>query len=167
MSAKIWQKISNLKSQTYVDLRFEIFCQIFADNFSNFFWSKNFRIFLNSKKNIIFSELRKIFWYSFDVKLSDLSIYDVFRAFGVRQIWFPAPTRYCEGTKTCSISRIFWILVRIDRFRRYFSSCKQKSKFFSAKKIFFSELRKKFGYVFDVKISNLSIYDVFSAFWAL
>ena len=23
-----------------LDLRFEIFCQIFADNFSNFFWSK-------------------------------------------------------------------------------------------------------------------------------
>ena len=31
------------------------------------------------------------------------------------------------------------------------------------KKIFFSELRKKIGYVFDVKISNLSIYDVFRA----
>ena len=32
------------------------------------------------------------------------------------QRMFPAPTRYCEGTKTCSISRIFWILVRIRPF---------------------------------------------------
>ena len=60
----------------------------------------------------------------------------------VRQIWFPAPTRYCEGTKTCSISMIFWILVRIDRFRRYFSSCKQKSKKIVRKRIFFRSWEK-------------------------
>ena len=80
--------------------------------FRKFFGRKIFEIFLNSKKIYFFSELRIFGEYSFEVKLSDLSIYDVFRAFGVRQIWFSALTRYCEGTKICSISRDLWILVR-------------------------------------------------------
>ena len=37
----------------------------------------------------------------------------------------------------------------------------------SSKKYFLSELRKKFGYSFDVKIHDLSIYDVFRTIWAL
>ena len=57
---------------------------------------------------------------------------------------------------------LFWILCR------HFFEKKISSQFFLIpKKYFFSELRKKIGYVFDVKISNPSIYDVFSAFWAL
>ena len=38
--------------------------------------------------------------YNFDVAFSNLSIYDVFRAFGARQILFPAPTKCSTGTKT-------------------------------------------------------------------
>ena len=56
-------------------LKFDIF------DFSIFF----FENFFGSKKYFL-GELRFFFGYSFDVKLSDLSIYDVFRAFGVRQI---------------------------------------------------------------------------------
>ena len=43
---------------------------------------------------IVISELRKILRHSFDVKNYVLSIYDVFRAFGVRQMLFPAHTAY-------------------------------------------------------------------------
>ena len=60
-------------------------------------------IFFGIRKNI-FSGFRKYFGYSFDVKISDLSIYDVFRAFGAWQILFPAHSGYCGGTKTCPIS---------------------------------------------------------------
>ena len=128
---------------------FDIFeFQHFSDRFffEIFFGQLFFEIFFVELEKNIFSELRIFFGYSFDVKLSDLSIYDVFRAFGVRQIWFPAPTRYCEGTKTCSISRVFWILVRIDRFRRYFDVFKKKyQNFWTAKKHIFFEVEKKIG----------------------
>ena len=50
---------------------------------------------------------------------------------------------------------------------QYFHQNLKKYFFGVRKKIFFSELRKKFGYIFEVKNSNLSNYDVFSAFWAL
>ena len=76
--------------------------------FFNFFWTR--------KKEYIFSELRIFLGHSFDVKLSVLLIYGVFRAFGARQIWFSAPSRYCEGTKTCSISRIFWRSICLQLF---------------------------------------------------
>ena len=82
-------------------------CQILVENFSKIFWSEKFSNFFELGKEIFFSELRFFFGYSFDVKFSDLSIYDVFRAFGARQTLFPAPTRHCEDAKTCSISRIF------------------------------------------------------------
>ena len=114
----------------HTDLRFEIFCQIFADNFSIFLVEK-FSIFFWTRKKFIFFGVENFLGYSFDVKLSDLSIYDVFRAFGVRQIWFPAPTRYCEGTKTCSISRVFWILVRNQPFLPLWNFFKKIRTFFS------------------------------------
>ena len=79
------------------------------------FWNLKiliFQIFRFFQKNIFFGTRKKksgveiFFWdnYSFDVKFSDLSIYDVFRVFGARQIWFPVPTSYCESKKNCSIS---------------------------------------------------------------
>ena len=68
---------------------FRFFFRIFFWNFFGRFFSENF---LNSEKKIFFG-VEIFFGYSFDVKFSDLSIYDVFRAFGVRQILFPAPTR--------------------------------------------------------------------------
>ena len=43
----------------------------------------------------------------------------------------------------------------------------EKIFFWSAKKKYFSELRKKFGYSFDVKWSDLSIYEVSSTLRAL
>ena len=51
------------------------------------------KIFLSSSEKYFLSELRKILGYSFDVKNCDLSIYDVFKAFGVRQILRPALAR--------------------------------------------------------------------------
>ena len=86
------------------------------------FWNLKiliFQIFRFFQKNIFLELEKKIrswdfFWdnYSFDVKFSDLSIYDVFRVFGARQIWFPGPTSYRESTKTCSISKLlrFWVV---------------------------------------------------------
>ena len=59
LSAKIWQKISNLKSTYVWDLRLEILCQIFADHFSIFFGRKNFDFFLNSKKIYFFRSWEK------------------------------------------------------------------------------------------------------------
>jgi hypothetical protein len=56
------------------------------------FFEKLFFEFFCSKKITFFSELRKCFWYIFDVKISDLSIYDVYRAFGAQQICSTAPT---------------------------------------------------------------------------
>ena len=81
--------------------------------FGNFLTKKmTFRYWVFSQ---IFFELEKKigvekkFGYSFDVKFSDLSIYDVFRAFGVRQIWFPAPTR--QNYQICRIGITFpWYL---------------------------------------------------------
>ena len=59
----------------------------------------------------IFFNVKKL-GYSFDVKFSDLSIYDVFRAFGVWKIWFPVPTRcttLClRAPKTCCFERLQW-----------------------------------------------------------
>ena len=54
-------------------------------------------------------------------------------------------------------------------FSRKFFSSKKNRKMFSSEifLIFFSELRKFLGYSFDVEFSPLSIYDVFSVFWAL
>ena len=59
---------------------------------SDFHWqvSWNFRnIFLPSSKKYFLSELRKILGYSYDVKSSNLSIYEVFRTIGAPQIRFP------------------------------------------------------------------------------
>ena len=104
-TSSLHSRVPSIPSRSLIFFFFRFF-------FRNFFGPIFFQIFWTRKKIFFFSELRFFFGYSFDVKFSDLSIYDVFRAFGVRQIWFPAPTRYCEGTKTCSISRVFWILVR-------------------------------------------------------
>ena len=156
MSAKKSGKIENLNFRFLTskiensDFRFSpIFCRTFFENFSVDFFSK---IFSSSSKKYFFSELRFFFGYSFDVKLSDLLIYDVFRAFGVRQIWFPAPTRYCAGTKTCSISRVFWVLVR----NRPFSPLQNfQNRFSSAKKnIFFRSWKKSW-----VSISNRNLLN--------
>ena len=75
----------NRKSQN----RFEIFDfppRFFVGHFRKIFGWKNFHFFFELGKEIFFSELRKNVGYSFDVKFSDLSIYDVFGAFGARQI---------------------------------------------------------------------------------
>ena len=76
---------------------------IFSRNLEN----ANFQIFFQIFSNSDFFQSWEKIRYSFDVKIYDLSIYDVFRAFGAQQTWFPAPTRYCEGTKICSIPRVF------------------------------------------------------------
>ena len=43
----------------------------------------------------------------------------------------------------------------------------QHDFFLSEKKYIFFGVGKKIGYIFEVKNSNLSNYEVFSAFWAL
>ena len=113
------------------------------------FFGRKFFDFFELEKKYFFSELRNVFGYSFDVKLSELLIYDVFRAFGVRQIWFPVPTRYCEGTKTCSISRVFSILMRNQPFSPLFHVSQKKSNFFWVRKknIFFRSWKKSWGIV--------------------
>ena len=76
------------------------------------FWNrilKKFRIFVTFFPKNIFSknELEKIFFrswefslgYSFDVKKYNLSIYEVFRAFGPRQTCSPAPTKCSTDAK--------------------------------------------------------------------
>ena len=60
-----------------------MFFQIF-DFFSEKIFFQFF--FELEKNNNIFSELRKFLGHGFDVKLSVLLIYRVFRAFGARQI---------------------------------------------------------------------------------
>ena len=45
-----------------------------------------FCFFFEIEKNYYFFGVEIFFGYSFEVKFSDLSIYDVFRAFGVRQV---------------------------------------------------------------------------------
>ena len=98
-------KISNFEKLKIFDFskicRFGIFFRFFSSkkHWSNFF----FRIFLNSKKYIIFSELRNFWVYDFDAKFSDLSIYDVFRAFGAWQIRFPTPRRQKHCYKTLNL----------------------------------------------------------------
>ena len=50
----------------------------------------------------------------------------------------------------------------------FFGRKKFRKIFWSRKKVFFfSELRKIFGHSFDVKIYDLSIYEVFGTIWAL
>ena len=66
------------------DLRFCV--RFLPTTFRKFFGRQIFDFFFELEKKYFFSELRIFFGYSFEVKLSDLSIYDVFRAFGVRQI---------------------------------------------------------------------------------
>jgi len=57
-------------------------------------------------KNILFSELRIFLGYSFDVKIYDLSIYDVFRAFGAWQVLFPASRKCPYWTQKSGLLRI-------------------------------------------------------------
>ena len=60
----------------------DFFFEIFSENFLvDFFFRKIFEL----EKNIFLFGVEIFFGYSFDVKFSDLSIYDVSRAFGVRQ----------------------------------------------------------------------------------
>ena len=100
---KCCSKIQILKKSTIVD-NFRVFekCSIFSK--SDFFWiffeKLFFGFFLKLEKHYCFSELRKLLEHSFDVKISDLWIHDVFGAFWAWQVWFPAPRRCLVGAKT-------------------------------------------------------------------
>ena len=96
---------------------------------------KNKNVFWSSLKKYFLSELRKFWGYSFRVKNSNLLIYDVFRVFGARQIWF----------------LIFE--------KKYLIFCTIWHKSYQIA----SNLKNPL-YSFEVKLSDLSIYDVFRAF---
>ena len=86
---------SDKKSKKYI---FEKI--IFFENLKILIFGLIFAIFFRRKNRgeidrHFFSELRKIVGYNFDVKLSDLSIYDVFRAFGARQNMLRSSQEIC------------------------------------------------------------------------
>ena len=112
----------------------------------------------------IFLELRKNLGYSFDVK-------NIF----FRCMRFSGPSRahkcvfqprndFVHDLKIC-ISSIYTVCIRVFKPLLGVSTTQGflKFPFFlpSSKKYFLSELRNFLGYSYDVKSSNLSIYEVF------
>ena len=71
--------------------------------FLKHFWKiSDFFIFFSASKKYFSEELRKFLGYSFDAENCDLSIYEVFRGFGARQI------RFLIFWKNTSIFCIIW-----------------------------------------------------------
>ena len=140
---KIWNFLKISKTEKSKIFDFSIL-EIFENFLGRFFFG-------------FFSELRKKNGYNFDVKFSDLSMHDVFRAFGVRQIWFPAPTRYTtlclRASKTWCFEGLQWKSVWLNLIVSEFSIF-EKTKILREKNFRRKKIRKCF---FSSKIKSICL----------
>ena len=96
-------------------------------------------------------------------QLLDCSLFQILKPMNVQMFFYLLSE---ENFRTFVALKNYF---RGQQFSKIFGNVQKFPEFFwtRKKKLFFSELRNFLGYSFDVKIYNLSIYDVFRAFWAL